>query len=68
MSPDGLSGGVAHLLRKNRVAVFDGAGRLDGPGWVAVATRNGQERLQAPHILLATGGARAQPARDRTGR
>ena len=54
-----LSGGVAHLLRKNKVAVFDGVGRLDGPGRVAVATGGGQETLLAPHVLLAT-GARAR--------
>ena len=54
-----LSGGVAHLLRKNKVAVFDGVGRLDGPGRVAVSTGGGQETLLAPHVLLAT-GARAR--------
>ncbi len=60
-----LSGGVAHLLRKNRVAVFDGAGRLDGPGRVTVATGDGQETLFAPHIVLATGArARFLPGMD----
>ena len=29
-----LNGGVGHLLKKNKVTVFDGRGRLDGPGKV----------------------------------
>ncbi len=55
-----LSRGVAHLLRKNKVAVIDGAGRLAGSGRVAVE-KDGQEvdTLAAPHIVLAT-GARAR--------
>ncbi len=55
-----LSRGVAHLLRKNKVTVIDGAGRLAGRGRVAV-DKDGQEAdtLAAPHIVLAT-GARAR--------
>src|SRR5712691_4207825 len=36
-----LSNGVAYLLRKNRVTVFDGDGRLAGKGKIAVA-KNGK--------------------------
>jgi dihydrolipoamide dehydrogenase len=54
-----LSGGVAHLLKKNKVAVIIGEGRLAGPGAVEVATASGQERLGAGAIVLAT-GARAR--------
>src|SRR6187455_241263 len=32
-----LSGGVKHLLRKNKVTVFDGQGKLAGKGKVSVA-------------------------------
>ena len=55
-----LSRGVAHLLRKNKVTVIDGAGRLAGRGRVAV-DRDGEEAevLSAPHIVLAA-GARAR--------
>lgn len=55
-----LSSGVGHLLRKNKVAVFDGAGRLAGPQTVAVE-KDGKAvaSLRAPHIILAT-GARAR--------
>ena len=55
-----LSSGVAHLLRKNKVTVFDGAGRLAGAGKLAV-TKDDKPvaTLTAPHIVLAT-GARAR--------
>ena len=55
-----LSSGVAHLLRKNKVTVFDGAGRLAGTGKLAV-TKDDKPvaTLTAPHIVLAT-GARAR--------
>jgi len=55
-----LSGGVKHLLRKNKVSVFDGHGALAGPGRVAV-TKDGRPvaELSAKHVILAT-GARAR--------
>jgi dihydrolipoamide dehydrogenase len=58
-----LSNGVAHLLRKNKVTVFDGHGRLAGEGRLAV-DKNGSSvaELDAAHIVLATGArARALP-------
>jgi dihydrolipoamide dehydrogenase len=55
-----LSSGVAHLLRKNKVTVFDGAGKLAGKGKLTVS-KDGKEiaTLSAKHIILAT-GARAR--------
>src|SRR5882757_617099 len=55
-----LSSGVGHLLRKNKVSVLDGAGKLAGKQTVAV-TKDGKDvaTLKAPHIILAT-GARAR--------
>jgi dihydrolipoamide dehydrogenase len=55
-----LSSGVAHLLRKNKVTVFDGSGKLAGKQTVAV-TKDGKDvaTLKSPHIILAT-GARAR--------
>ena len=55
-----LSSGVGHLLRKNKVTVFDGAGRLAGKQTVSVS-KGGKDTatLKAPHIILAT-GARAR--------
>ena len=51
-----LSGGIGHLMKKNKVTVYDGYGKLMGKGNLAV-TRNGKPvaQLAAPHIILATG-------------
>jgi dihydrolipoyl dehydrogenase len=58
-----LSNGVAYLLRKNKVTVFDGHGRLTGKGRLAVVKDgNPVIELTASHIVLATGArARALP-------
>ena len=55
-----LNRGVGHLLKKNKVQVFDGHGRLDGRKTVAVA-KDGKDKetIKAEHIILAT-GARAR--------
>ncbi|MEE9140318.1 MAG: dihydrolipoyl dehydrogenase [Alphaproteobacteria bacterium] len=60
-----LSAGVAFLLKKNKVPVFDGHARLagktgDGP-WTLEVEREGQAAaaLSARHVILAT-GARAR--------
>ena len=55
-----LSMGVAHLLKKNKVEVIDGYGKLAGKGKVAV-TKDDKPvaTLSAKHIILAT-GARAR--------
>jgi dihydrolipoyl dehydrogenase len=58
-----LSNGVAYLLKKNKVTVFDGHGRLAGRGLLTVAKdSNPVAELTAGHIVLATGGrARGLP-------
>lgn len=55
-----LSSGVAHLLKKNKVTVIDGHGRLAGPHTLIVE-KDGKPvaTVKAPHIILAT-GARAR--------
>ncbi len=65
-----LSRGVAHLLKKNKVAVFDGAASLIGGGAVAVSKDGkGQKTLSAPHIVLATGARpRALPGLEPDGK
>lgn len=54
-----LSGGIGHLLKKNKVTVVMGEAKLTAPGVVAVKTAKGDETLKAPAIILAT-GARAR--------
>jgi dihydrolipoamide dehydrogenase len=55
-----LSSGVKGLLKKNKVTVFDGHGKLAGKGKLSV-TKDNQPvaEIEAKHIILAT-GARAR--------
>jgi len=65
-----LSNGVKHLLKKNKVEVFDGHGRLNGPGKLKVE-KDGKPvaDLTAKHIILATGArARALPGLEPDGK
>src|ERR1700736_5892870 len=64
-----LSNGVAYLLRKNKVTVFDGHGRLAGKGRLGVE-KDGKPvaELAAEHIVLATGArARSLPGLEPDG-
>ncbi|NEY88941.1 dihydrolipoyl dehydrogenase [Tabrizicola oligotrophica] len=54
-----LSGGIGHLMKKNKVTVFMGAASLPKAGVVSVKTDKGVEELTAKAIILAT-GARAR--------
>jgi len=49
---DRLHKGVEALLRKNRVTVFSGEGRLEGPHRVVV---NGDQAVDAGAVILASG-------------
>jgi dihydrolipoamide dehydrogenase len=54
-----LSGGVQHLLKKNKATVIMGEGSIPAKGRVSVKTDKGTEDLSAKAIILAT-GARAR--------
>jgi dihydrolipoamide dehydrogenase len=54
-----LSGGIGHLLKKNKVAVLMGEATIPAKGKVSVKTDKGTEELTAKNIVLAT-GARAR--------
>ena len=59
-----LTGGVKHLLKKNKVTVFDGHGRLDGMKGALrklQVAKDGKAvaEVTAKHVILAT-GARAR--------
>ena len=65
-----LSGGVKHLLKKNKVAVFDGHGTLAGKGKVHI-DKDGKAvaDLTAKNIILATGARpRALPGLEPDGK
>ncbi len=54
-----LSGGISHLMKKNKVTTVMGEAKLTGKGKVSVKTDKGTEELTAKNIVLAT-GARAR--------
>lgn len=65
-----LSKGIAHLLKKNKVTVFDGWAKLAGGGKVTVE-KDGKliDTLSAKHIILATGArARVLPGLEPDGK
>lgn len=60
-----LAGGIKGLLKKNKVTVFDGAGKLLGKGKVQVD----KTELSAKHIIVATGArARTLPGLEADGK
>ncbi len=65
-----LSNGVAHLLKKNKVTVFDGQAKLNGAGKLKVE-KDGKPvaDLTAKNIILATGArARTLPGLEPDGK
>ena len=54
-----LSGGIGHLMKKNKITVFMGSATVASQGKVTVKTEKGTEELTAKSIVLAT-GARAR--------
>ena len=53
-----LAKGVDYLMKKNKVTVFKGSGRITPAKQVEVRDEKGQaaQRLQAEHIIIASGG------------
>ena len=54
-----LNQGVTHLMKKNKIAVHMGTGKLTGPGKLSVTKDGKTEELTAKNIIVAT-GARAR--------
>ena len=54
-----LNQGVTHLMKKNKITVHMGEGRLMAPGKVEVKSEQGSATLSAKHVIIAT-GARAR--------
>ena len=58
---DRLVKGIGFLMKKNKIDVYDGVGKLTGPHTVAVKLNDGKDAtLEAGHIIIAT-GARPRP-------
>ncbi|MCT2401883.1 dihydrolipoyl dehydrogenase [Novosphingobium mangrovi (ex Huang et al. 2023)] len=56
---DQLNRGVTGLMKKNKIAVHMGTGKLVAPGKLEVTGEKGTETLEAKHIIIAV-GARAR--------
>jgi len=54
-----LNQGVGHLMKKNKISVHMGEGKLNGPTTLTVTSEKGSEELSAKHVIVAT-GARAR--------
>ena len=54
-----LNQGVTHLMKKNKITVHMGSGKLIAPGKLEVTGDKGSEVLEGKHIIVAT-GARAR--------
>jgi len=54
-----LSGGIGHLMKKNKITTIMGEAAIPAKGKVSVKTDKGTEELTAKNIVLAT-GARAR--------
>ena len=64
-----LSGGIGHLMKKNKITVFMGAAKLTGKGKVSVKTDKATEELTAKNIVVATGArARELPGLEADGK
>lgn len=50
-----LTGGISMLLKRNKIAAYNGRGKLTAPDTVEVNTSDGPVALRAKHIILATG-------------
>lgn len=52
----GLTGGIAHLFKKNKVDYIEGWGKLAGPNEVSVTLNDGgSQSVESKNILLAVG-------------
>ena len=54
-----LNAGVKGLMKKNKVTVVEGVGKLTAPGKLTVTTGDATRELEAKNIIIAT-GARAR--------
>ncbi len=59
----GLTGGVATLFKKNKITWVSGSARLQPGGQVIVTGEKGEQTLDTPRVLIAT-GSEPTPLRD----
>ena len=59
---NGMSKGVEFLMKKNKINVIKGFGKIKKGGKVDVINENEKQEISAKHIILATGGKSRQLA------
>ena len=65
----GMSKGVEFLMRKNKIDVHMGFGKLSAPGKLIVDSPSGSKSLEAKHIIIATGArSRQLPGIEQNGK
>jgi len=57
----GLVKGVAGLLKKNNIDLFEGFGSFESTHTLKIETEGGQEKVTASNIIIATGSEAARP-------
>ena len=57
---DKLAKGIQYLMKKRKVAVFTGKGRIADKNTVVVETTKGEEKIKAGVIIVATGSTPAR--------
>jgi dihydrolipoamide dehydrogenase len=67
---DKMSKGVQFLMKKNKIDVFMGVGKISGKGKIEVtAADNKKQTVEGKHIIIATGGrSRELPAMKQDGK
>ena len=65
-----MSKGVAFLMKKNAVQVFEGIGKIEAPGRVSVQSKSGKSQiLETKNVLIATGSeAKGLPGMEPDGK
>lgn len=65
-----MSKGIAYLMKKNKISVFDGFAKLEGKGKISVSKDNKKiDELTATSIIIATGArARTLPGLEPDGK
>ena len=57
---DGMSKGIQFLMKKNKITVIEGFGKLAGKNTVEIDNNGKKEKKTASHIILATGARSRQ--------
>lgn len=64
-----LSGGISHLMKKNKITTIMGTATITGKGKVSIETKTGTEEITAKNIVVATGArARELPGLEADGK